>query len=95
VARTNSVKARLSGAMVAQMMDCSSQLSLRIGNQVKGVVKTEQDSQQHTQLHPVQQQADRLKTHFSLLALEAKKRSLAARLGDGAEIGDWFARTLR
>jgi len=37
------------------MMDCSSQLALGIGNQVKGVVQTEQDSQQHAQLHPVHQ----------------------------------------
>jgi len=35
------VNARFTGATVAEMMDRPSQFSLGIGNQVKGVVKTE------------------------------------------------------
>src|SRR5215471_12110304 len=77
------------------MMDCSSQFSLGIGNEVKGVVKTEQDSQQYAQLHPVQQQADRLKTHFPLLALGARKAPSGRPAWDGAEIGHGLARTER
>ena len=76
------------------MMDCSSQLALGIGDQVKGVMKTEQDSQQHTQLHPVQQQADRLKTDLPLLVLEAKPPS-SRPARDGAEIGHGLAQTQR
>jgi hypothetical protein len=39
VAHASSVNARLSGAMLAQMMYCSSQFSLGVSNQVKGVMK--------------------------------------------------------
>ena len=60
------VCAQLSSAMLAQMMDRSSQLALCIGDQIKSVTKAEQDCQQHPHLHPVQQQANRFETHLSL-----------------------------
>jgi hypothetical protein len=64
-------------------MDCSSQLALGVGNQVKGVVKTEQDSQQNAQLHPVQQQISRLKTHFPLFGSWSTKGTALCSLGLG------------
>ena len=45
------------------MMDCSSKLPLRTGDQLKSVAKTEQDRQQRSHLQPVQQQANDFKAH--------------------------------
>src|SRR5580704_5568474 len=60
------VCAQLSNAMLAQMINRSSQLALCIGDQIKSVTKAEQDCQQHPHLHPVQQQANRFETHLTL-----------------------------
>jgi hypothetical protein len=43
------VSAKFSTATFAQMIDGSSQLALRIGNQIKGAGKAEQDRQQRPQ----------------------------------------------
>jgi hypothetical protein len=48
------------------MVDCSSQLALRTDDQLESAGKPEQDRYQRPQLHPVQQQANRFKTHFAL-----------------------------
>src|SRR5258708_8615683 len=62
----DAVNAQLSSATLAQMMDCSSQLALCIGDQLESVTKAEQDCQQRSHLHPVQQQASRFETHLTL-----------------------------
>jgi alkanesulfonate monooxygenase SsuD/methylene tetrahydromethanopterin reductase-like flavin-dependent oxidoreductase (luciferase family) len=58
------VSAKFSTATFAQIIDGSSQLALGIGDQIKGARKPEQDRQQRPHLHPVQQQANRFKTHL-------------------------------
>src|ERR1700745_919836 len=64
------------------MMDCSSKLALRTGNQLKSAGKAEQDRQERPQLRPVQQQAYRFKAQSSsppcLGARETAALSVAA-----------------
>jgi len=57
--------ARFSGAALAQMMDCSPKLALRIRDQLISAGEAEKDRQQRPHLQPVQQQANRFKAHFS------------------------------
>jgi len=63
------VNGEFTGATLAQMVDRSFQLALRIGDQFKSAGKVKQDGQQRRHFHLVQQQADRFETHPSLLSL--------------------------
>ena len=61
------VNAQFSDAMLAEMMDCSSKLALRIGDQLKSAAKAEKDRQERPHLQPVEQQANCFVAHFSLI----------------------------
>jgi hypothetical protein len=58
------VNTQFSGATLTEMMDCSSELALRIGDQFESAGKAEQDRQQDPHLQPIKQQADRFETHL-------------------------------
>jgi hypothetical protein len=62
----SAVNTQFSGATLTEMMDCSSELALRTGDQLECAGKAEQDRQQRPHLQPVKQQANRFETHFSL-----------------------------
>src|ERR1700740_820139 len=53
------VNTQFSGATVTEMMDCSSKLALRTGDQLESAGKAKQDRQQRPHLQPVEQQANR------------------------------------
>src|SRR3984893_11781872 len=74
------------------MMDCSSKLLLRTGDQLESVAKAEQDRQQCPHLQPVQHQANSFKAHLStpwrLVAPRAADLfGRCAGLGHGDEVG--------
>ena len=67
------------------MMDCSSKLALRTGDQLKSVAKAEQDRQQRAHLQPVQQQANRFKAHLSTPWCLVARKSAALSVGHGRQ----------
>src|SRR5712664_2662953 len=67
------------------MMDCSSKLVLRTGDQLKSVAKAEQDSQQRPHLQPVQHQANRFKAHLSTPWRLVARRAAALSGGHGRQ----------
>src|SRR5216683_4815316 len=67
------------------MMDCPSKLVLRTGDQLKSVVKAEQDRQQRPHLQPVQHQANRFKAHLSTPWRLVARRAAALSVGHGRQ----------
>jgi hypothetical protein len=59
----------MGAAVLAQMMDGSSQFALGASDQLKNAGEPKQDRQQYSRLEPVKQQVNRFKPHLRLLAL--------------------------
>jgi hypothetical protein len=72
-----------SGATLTEMMDCSSELALRTGDQFECAGKAEQDRQQRSHLRPVKEQANRFETHFFTPGV------LGSYEGHGRLVGRW------
>ena len=77
------VNPQSSGATLTEMMDCSSELALRIGDQLECAGKAEQDRQQRSHLRPVKEQANRFETHFFTPGV------LGSYEGHGRLVGRW------